>query len=89
MAKDKIILQEKKWGVPKNGWIKFVKLHYAHCKCLQGITGTLQGKSAIPMEKGCKNHRETLYSSKGKIAYTARPQDTRPQGVRTLEIHGF
>ena len=40
-----------------------------HCKCLQGITGTLQGKSAISMEKGCKNHRETLYSSKGKIAY--------------------
>ena len=21
--------------------------------------------------------------------YTARPRDTRPQGVRTLEIHGF
>ena len=21
------------------------------------------------MEKGCKNHRETLYSSKGKIVY--------------------
>ena len=40
-----------------------------HCKCLQGITGTLQGKSAISMEKGCKNHRETLYSSKGKIFY--------------------
>ena len=40
-----------------------------HCKCLQGITGDLQGKSAISMEKGCKNHRETLYSSKGKIAY--------------------
>ena len=41
----------------------------AHCKCLQGITGDLQGKPAISMEKGCKNHRETLYSSKGKIAY--------------------
>ena len=31
-----------------------------HCKCLQGITGTLQGKSAISMEKGCKNQKETL-----------------------------
>ena len=25
----------------------------------------------ISMEKGCKNHRETLYSSKGKIVYVA------------------
>ena len=25
--------------------------------------------SAISMEKGCKNHRKTLYSSKGKIVY--------------------
>ena len=44
-------------------------MKYLHCKCLQGITGDLQGKSAISMEKGCKNHRENLYSSKGKIAY--------------------
>ena len=34
-----------------------------------GNYGDLAGKSAISMEKGCKNHRETLYSSKGKIAY--------------------
>ena len=33
------------------------------------LRGDLQGKSAISMEKGYKNHRETLYSSKGKIAY--------------------
>ena len=45
------------------------KICSPHCKCLQGITGDLQGKSAISMEKGCKNHRETLYSSKGKIAF--------------------
>ena len=45
------------------------KAEALHCKCLQGITGDLQGKSAISMEKGCNNHRETLYSSKGKIAY--------------------
>ena len=37
---------------------KFFPLVCIHC--LQGITGTLQGKSAIYMEKGCKNHRETL-----------------------------
>ena len=48
---------------------KFFTKFELHCKCLQGITGDLQGKSAISMEKGCKNHKETLYSSKGKIAY--------------------
>ena len=40
-----------------------------HCKCLQGITGCLQVFPALSIEKGCKNHKETLYSSKGKIAY--------------------
>ena len=45
------------------------RYNYTHSKCLQGITGDMQGKSAISMEKGCKNHRETLYSSKGRIAY--------------------
>ena len=25
-----------------------------------GITGSLQGKPALSMEKGCKNHKETL-----------------------------
>ena len=43
-----------------------------HCKCLQGFTGFPQVFSAISMEKGCKNHRETLYSSKGKVAYVVR-----------------
>jgi hypothetical protein len=40
-----------------------------HCKCLQGITGCLQVFPAISMKQGCKNHRETLYSSEGKIVY--------------------
>ena len=32
----------------------------------------------------------TFWSRLGILnANTARPQDTRPQGVRTLEIHGF
>ena len=34
----------------------------------RGLRG-LQVFPAISMEKGCKNHRETLYSSKGKIVY--------------------
>jgi hypothetical protein len=40
-----------------------------HCKCFQGIKGCLQVFPAISLEKGCKNHKETLYSSKGKIVY--------------------
>ena len=36
---------------------------------LQMFTGVPIVFSAISMEKGCKNHRETLYSSKGKIVY--------------------
>ena len=32
------------------------------------------------MQKFCQN---TIFGS------TARPRDTRPRGVRTLEIHGF
>ena len=36
-----------------------------HCKCLQGFTVFPE----ISMEKGCKNQQETLFSSKGKIAY--------------------
>ena len=43
-----------------------------HCKCLQGIKGCLQVFPAISMEKDCKNHKETLYSSKGKIVYVVR-----------------
>ena len=42
---------------------------YLHCKCLRGIMGCLQVFPPISMKKGCKNHRETLYSSKGKIVY--------------------
>ena len=34
-----------------------------------GIYGVPIGIFAISMEKGSKNHRETLYSSKGKIVY--------------------
>ena len=40
-----------------------------HCKCLQGITGCPRVFPVTSMEKGCKNHRETLHSSKGKIVY--------------------
>ena len=35
---------------------------------LQMLTGFMVFP-AISIEKGCKNHRETLYSSKGKIVY--------------------
>ena len=31
--------------------------------------GCLQVFRGISMENGCKNHKETLYSSKGKIVY--------------------
>ena len=34
-----------------------------------GIYGVPVGFSAISMEKGCKNHKEAVYSSKGKIVY--------------------
>ena len=44
-------------------------MQQVHCKCLQGITGCLQVFPAIAMEKGYKNHREILYSSKEKIVY--------------------
>ena len=47
------------------GKIQLFIMHY--CKCLQGITGWRQVFPATSMEKGCKNHRETLYSSRGKI----------------------
>ena len=39
-------------------------MYLLHRKCLQGIYGV----PSISMEKGGKNHRETLYSSKAKIA---------------------
>ena len=39
------------------------------CKCLQGFAGFSGFFSAISMEKGSKNHKETLYSSKGMIVY--------------------
>ena len=46
----------------------------AHCKFLPHenygnweLRGSLQGKPALSMEKGCKNHKETLYFSKGKL----------------------
>ena len=51
----------------------YIYLHqqknWLHCKLLQGFTGCLQGFPAISMENGYTNHRETLYSSKGKIVY--------------------
>ena len=63
---------------------------YIHCKCLQGITWTMQGKSAISMEKGCNNHRVTLYSSKGKIAYIVeKPCNTYRLGGNPVIIMGF
>ena len=34
-----------------------------------GVYGVSVGFLAISMEKGCKKHRETLYSSEGKIVY--------------------
>ena len=41
-----------------------------HCKCLQGITGTLQGNSALSMEKGCKHHRETYTPQRERLRIT-------------------
>ena len=55
--------------------------NYPHCKCLQGFTGFPQVCSTISMEKGCKNHRETLYSSKGQIVYIV----WKPCNIYTLQ----
>ena len=38
-----------------------------HCKCLQGFMGCLRVFPRVYREKGCKKHRETLYSLKGNI----------------------
>ena len=46
-----------------------ISLYDAHCKCWQGFTVFPYVFFAISLEKGCKNHKETLYSSKGKIVY--------------------
>ena len=46
------------------GWQPLI--HSVRQSTLQMFTGVYP---AISMEKGCKNHRETLYSSKGKIVY--------------------
>ena len=43
-----------------------------HCKCSQGVYGVPIGFLCNIYEKGCKNHRETLYSSKRKIMYVAQ-----------------
>ena len=40
--------------------------------------------SAISMEKGCKNHRKTLYSSKGKILYVVIFTDCRENPMITI-----
>ena len=40
------------------------------CECLQGFKECSLVFSAITMEKDCKNHREILYSSNGKIITT-------------------
>ena len=64
------------------------------CSTLQMFTG-LYGVpvvfSAISMEKGCKNHRETLYSSKGKIVYVVgKPCNIYRLGGtprKTLAVH--
>ena len=45
------------------------KIFEVHCKCLQGFTGCPWVFPAISMEKGCKNHRESLYSSQGNVVY--------------------
>ena len=61
-----------------------------HCKCLQSITGCLQVFPAISMEKGCKNHRETLYSSKGKIVYVVgKPCNIYRLWGNPITIMGF
>ena len=64
-----------KWTMFFNQVLLYYKKHsffpfWIHCKCSQGIYGApIVFPLAISMEKGCKNHRETLYSSKGKIVY--------------------
>ena len=50
------------FGVSKQLFLMREISKSVHCKCLQVFP-------AISMEKGCKNHKETLYSSKGKIVY--------------------
>ena len=44
------LLWEKIW----ENWEIFITKSQPHCKCLQGITGTLQGKCTISMQKVCK-----------------------------------
>ena len=55
---------------------------------------------AISMEKGCKNHRETLYFSKGKIVYVVgkpcniyrlqgKPYDNLRISPQSVNIKGF
>ena len=65
-----------------------------------GIYGVPIGFSAISMEKGRKNHRETLYSSKGKIVYVVgkpcniyrlrgKPYDNYRISPQSVYITGF
>ena len=52
--------------------------------------GCLQVFPAISMEKGCKNHRETLYSSKGKIVYVVgKPYNIYRLRGNPIVIIGF
>ena len=54
---------------------------------LQMFTGVFP---AISMEKGCKNHRETLYSSKGKIVYVlGKPRNIYRLLGNPIVIIGF
>ena len=71
-------------------FVYFVKIMLAggglHSKCLQGFMVF----PAISIEKGCKNHKETLYSSKGKIVYVVgKPCNTYRLQGNPIIIIGF
>ena len=80
-----------------------VENNYGHKSTLQmftGIYGVPIGFSVISIEKGCKKHRETLYSSQEKIVYVAgkpcsiyrlrgNPYDNCRISLQSVNITGF
>ena len=57
-----------------------------------GITGSLQGKPALSMEKGCKNHKETLCMLWiNPVIFTdcGKPHDNYRISPKSVNITGF
>ena len=58
---------------------------------LQMFTGYPQVFPAISMEEGCKNHREIMYSLKGKIVFSVggKPVIFTDCGENPMKTKGF